>query len=728
MESIDEPKKLPYPKAVFFIITTEFCERFSFYGMKTVLVLFLNQVLNFSEDTSVVLYHGFNGLCYITPILGAILADSFFGKFRTIFYISILYAIGQVVLTIGAIGNGAEGIPGLPASAMSFLGLFLIGVGTGGIKPCVASFGGEQFQMPEQEGHIKTFFSIFYAAINSGSLISTALTPMFRQNVSCFGQDSCFPLAFGVPAALMVVALLIFGSGKVLNLYKLKNPTNNIILDTTSFLWYCTKARFTKSKEERENKGFLDLGEDKYDPSFIDDVKSLFNVCVIFLPFPIFWAIFDQQGSRWIFQATRMNGDVYGFQILPDQMQVINPILILIFIPLFDYVIYPIFDKFKILRTPLQRIVVGGIIAGLSFGVSGVVELNLQKTYPKLPESGFSHVTLYNGLTDCNIDSFKFTPILGEGGTQMEGTDIPSGNFSILFLQNGKYELETFKTSCGLGVEPLVINVPPKDIETDSIRRKEDSMSILYTKDFENSGANSKIIALPSEYRPKVDKSENGFPYVKFFWNAKSNDIQSVMLEPKEENSNHVLKYSTSSLEHHDAAPSRLKTTGDFRICVEKAGSKKECLMDLEILYGANYNIFIQSETDETLGIMVHKIVQENSIHLLYLLPQFILLTAAEILFGITSLAFSFTESPDSMKAVLMSVRFLTNAVGNIFDVIIISLLEGVFSSQAYEMFIFMGLMIIDMGWLAWLAKRYTYTNRNNDKFDVVSICSVEDR
>ncbi|CAB4056731.1 SLC15A1 [Lepeophtheirus salmonis] len=687
MESIDEPKKLPYPKAVFFIITTEFCERFSFYGMKTVLVLFLNQVLNFSEDTSVVLYHGFNGLCYITPILGAILADSFFGKFRTIFYISILYAIGQVVLTIGAIGNGAEGIPGLPASAMSFLGLFLIGVGTGGIKPCVASFGGEQFQMPEQEGHIKTFFSIFYAAINSGSLISTALTPMFRQNVSCFGQDSCFPLAFGVPAALMVVALLIFGSGKVLNLYKLKNPTNNIILDTTSFLWYY-------------------LGEDKYDPSFIDDVKSLFNVCVIFLPFPIFWAIFDQQGSRWIFQATRMNGDVYGFQILPDQMQVINPILILIFIPLFDYVIYPIFDKFKILRTPLQRIVVGGIIAGLSFGVSGVVELNLQKTYPKLPESGFSHVTLYNGLTDCNIDSFKFTPILGEGGTQMEGTDIPSGNFSILFLQNGKYELETFKTSCGLGVEPLVINVPPKDIETDSIRRKVDSMSILYTKDFENSGANSKIIALPSEYRPKVDKSENGFPYVKFFWNAKSNDIQSVMLEPKEENSNHVLKYSTSSLEHHDAAPSRLKQLEISEYVLKKLGS----------------------ETDETLGIMVHKIVQENSIHLLYLLPQFILLTAAEILFGITSLAFSFTESPDSMKAVLMSVRFLTNAVGNIFDVIVISLLEGVFSSQAYEMFIFMGLMIIDMGWLAWLAKRYTYTNRNNDKFDVVSICSVEDR
>ena len=90
---------------------------------------------------------------------------------------------------------------------MSFIGLALIGLGTGGIKPCVSSFGGEQFKVPEQSGHIATFFSIFYASINAGSLISTLLTPILRADFQCFGEDSCYPLAFGVPAILMVVAI-----------------------------------------------------------------------------------------------------------------------------------------------------------------------------------------------------------------------------------------------------------------------------------------------------------------------------------------------------------------------------------------------------------------------------------------------------------------------------------------------------------------------------------------
>ena len=82
------------------------------------LSLFLHQVLGFSEDVATILYHAFTALCYFTPILGAILADSFFGKYRTIFYISLVYALGQMILTLGAIGNtdeGNEGIDGLPA-------------------------------------------------------------------------------------------------------------------------------------------------------------------------------------------------------------------------------------------------------------------------------------------------------------------------------------------------------------------------------------------------------------------------------------------------------------------------------------------------------------------------------------------------------------------------------------------------------------------------------------
>jgi solute carrier family 15 oligopeptide transporter 1 len=87
------------------------------------------------------------------------------------------------------------------------IGLALIAMGTGGIKPCVAAFGGDQFVLPQQTVQLASFFSFFYMAINSGSLISTFITPIMRKDVQCFDQDSCYSLAFSVPAALMVISL-----------------------------------------------------------------------------------------------------------------------------------------------------------------------------------------------------------------------------------------------------------------------------------------------------------------------------------------------------------------------------------------------------------------------------------------------------------------------------------------------------------------------------------------
>lgn len=124
---------------------------------------------------------------------------------RTIVYLSMIYALGSVVLTLGAVP-----ILNLPASEMTIIGLLLIAMGTGGIKPNVSAFGGDQFKLPEQAKHLATFFSIFYLSINLGSMISTLLTPILRENVHCFGELSCFSLAFGVPGALMIASICTF--------------------------------------------------------------------------------------------------------------------------------------------------------------------------------------------------------------------------------------------------------------------------------------------------------------------------------------------------------------------------------------------------------------------------------------------------------------------------------------------------------------------------------------
>jgi solute carrier family 15 oligopeptide transporter 1 len=192
-------------------------------SIPAILVLYLTIKLGYDDDTATVLFHVFTSLVYLFPLIGAILADSYLGKFQTILWLSCVYAAGSILIAIGAIP-----VLHLPASTLTVIGLLLIGLGSGGIKPCVSAFGGDQFKIPEQAKQLATFFSLFYFSINAGSLISTTITPILRENVHCFGDDSCFSLAFGVPAVLMVISISVFVMGKVL--YTIKKPAGNMLV------------------------------------------------------------------------------------------------------------------------------------------------------------------------------------------------------------------------------------------------------------------------------------------------------------------------------------------------------------------------------------------------------------------------------------------------------------------------------------------------------------------
>ncbi len=168
--------------------------------------------------------------------------------------------------------------------------MLLIAIGTGGIKPCVSAFGGDQFKLPEQERQLQTFFSVFYFAINAGSLISTFLTPIFREDVECFGEDTCYSLAFGVPAALMGVATVLLVLGK--KMYVMKPPEGNIMFKVFGSIFYAVRRKFTSS-ENREH--WMDYAAEKYDRGVVEDVKMMLKVLWMYLPLPVFWALFDQQ-------------------------------------------------------------------------------------------------------------------------------------------------------------------------------------------------------------------------------------------------------------------------------------------------------------------------------------------------------------------------------------------------------------------------------------------------
>uniref|UniRef100_A0A8C4F524 Solute carrier family 15 member 1a n=1 Tax=Dicentrarchus labrax TaxID=13489 RepID=A0A8C4F524_DICLA len=378
-----------YPLSIFFIVVNEFCERFSYYGMRAVLVLYFKYFLRWDNDLATSIYHTFVALCYLTPILGAIVADSWLGKFKTIIYLSIVYAIGQVLMAVSAIHDitdtDRDGTPDNMTFhvALSMVGLFLIALGTGGIKPCVAAFGGDQFS-DSQDKQRRTFFSVFYLCINGGSLLSTIITPILRaQECGIYSQQKCYSLAFGVPAALMVVALVVFivGSG----MYYKAEPQGNIMLDVCKCIGFAIKNRYRhRSSQYPKKEHWMDWAEDKYEKLLIAQIKMVLKVLFLYIPLPMFWTLFDQKGSRWTLQATTMDGNFGLLVIQPDQMQTVNPILILTLVPIMDSLIYPLIQKCGLNFTPLKRMTVGMLLAAIAFICAAVVQIEIDVSRKQL--------------------------------------------------------------------------------------------------------------------------------------------------------------------------------------------------------------------------------------------------------------------------------------------------------------------------------------------------------
>jgi len=685
-------KKQPYPKSVWFIVGNEFCERFSYYGMKTVLALYLKQKLHFDEDYSTVIYHAFSGLCYTTPIFGAMLADQFFGKYRTIFWISLIYVLGHILKTFAAIPT-----LGLPPVEFSLLGLLLIAIGTGGIKPCVAAFGGDQFKLPEQARQLQTFFSVFYFSINAGSLISTFITPIFRQDIQCFGDDTCYALAFGVPALLMLVATVILVVGDKTVGYTHKAPQGSILTQVFGAIGLALKKKISSSEKPDH---WLDLAKTKYTPQLVEDVKIALRVLVIFIPLPVFWALFDQQGSRWTFQATRMNGQVGSYIIKPDQMQLFNPAFILILIPLFDQIVYPLFAKINFLNKPLQRMVTGGVLTGCAYFISGFLELQLAQTYGKIPSIGESHAHVMN-LLPCDLS----LRISNSNSSFDHHFDISQKMNSIVYdLENGLYDLEV-KT----GPE---CKVTKKSMKL-SFEAKSEIVSGFLVRSL---NGDLNVMSIREAEEPK--KRDDAAPKFKVVFNSNDDKPQKLILrpegiEPDAENDEHIIEAETeATYEGVSVTPYGKIEPGSYDLYW-----KNQKISTLHLAQGGVHTLVLDASDDENPGILDFLLSSENSVHILWLIPQFFVITVGEIMISITALEFSYSQAPESMKSVLQACNLLTVAFGNL---IVIIVAESKAFDQASEFFMFGCLMLVDMALLAYLAYNYKYVNINKDDDDNV--------
>jgi POT family proton-dependent oligopeptide transporter len=346
---MSKPDSSRWPRQIKYIIGNEACERFSYYGMTGILAGYISGQLiagglGKSEDYATEIISLFKSFNYFTPLLGAWLSDKLIGRYKTIFWVSLFYCAGHGTLACSDFFSGQGKLNCL------FIGLTLIALGSGGIKPCVSAFMGEQFT-PEQSHLMQKAYGAFYWAINFGSFFSFLIIPWVKNHYG-------YSLAFAVPGIFMAIATFIFWRGKK---FYIIVPTNREKKHNGFF-----KVIFTALFLKRAaGKTFWENACTRFSENEVAAARSVLPILSVFAMIPMFWALYDQNNSTWVLQGLKMsNVNLLGLNVGAEQMQSLNPLLILLFVPIFTLWLYPAMGRFA---TPLKRMSYGLFLASASF-------------------------------------------------------------------------------------------------------------------------------------------------------------------------------------------------------------------------------------------------------------------------------------------------------------------------------------------------------------------------
>lgn len=407
-------------KACPFILGNECCERLAYYGMSTNLVLYFKNRLHQHSATASKNVSNWSGTCYITPLIGAFFADSYLGRYWTIACFSIIYVIGMTLLTLSASvpgmkptchGHGDENCHATTLeSALCFLALYLIALGTGGIKPCVSSYGADQFDDadPIEKEHKSSFFNWFYFSINIGALIASSLLVWIQDNVG-------WGWGFGIPAVTMAIAVVSFFSGT--RLYRNQKPGGSSLtricqVVVASIRKYHTAVPADKSLlyETAENESaikgsrkldhtnelrFFDKAavlaqSDKVKESInpwrlctvtqVEELKSILRLLPVWATGIIFSTVYGQMSTLFVLQGQTMNTHVgnSSFKIPPASLSIFDTLSVIFWVPVYDRIIVPIVRNFtghKNGLTQLQRMGIGLFISMFSMVAAAILEL-----------------------------------------------------------------------------------------------------------------------------------------------------------------------------------------------------------------------------------------------------------------------------------------------------------------------------------------------------------------
>ncbi|KAJ5109478.1 hypothetical protein N7456_006153 [Penicillium angulare] len=370
------------PVSAWLVAIVELCERFTYYGMSGLFQNYIQRPLDGSQGRGALgmAHQGATGLttffqfwCYVTPIIGAIVADQYLGKYKTIVWFCGIYLIGLLILVCTSIPVALEHGAGLGGFIVAIL---IIGLGTGGIKSNVAPLIADQYKRKKmavsttKKGErviidpaltIQRIYMIFYGCINVGSL-SLLATPYMEKYIGFWSGYLLCLCMFAVGTSVLLLGR---------KFYIVRPPQGSIITDAFKALWMMIVNRnmdAPKPSWQRENRD--ENAVLPWDDHFIDELKRALVACRVFAFYPIYWVVYGQFSSNFVTQA----GQMTGHGIPNDLMQNFDPISIIVFIPLLETLVYPLMRRLKIPFRPITRIALGFVVASLAMMYAAIVQ------------------------------------------------------------------------------------------------------------------------------------------------------------------------------------------------------------------------------------------------------------------------------------------------------------------------------------------------------------------
>ncbi|GES65298.1 PTR2-domain-containing protein [Aspergillus terreus] len=396
------------PVSAWLVAMVELCERFTYYGMSGLFQNYVNLPLDGSEGRGALGmgHQGATGLttffqfwCYVTPIIGAIIADQYLGKYKTIVLFSVVYMVGLLILVCTSIPTALQHGAGLGGFIVAIL---IIGLGTGGIKSNVAPLIADQYKRKKmavsttKKGErviidpsltIQRIYMIFYGCINLGSL-SLLATPYMERDIG-FWSGYLLCLCMFTCGSLV----LVFGR----KFYVVRPPQGSIITDAFKALWIMVVNRnmdAPKPTWQAANGGNRTV---PWDDHFIDELKRALVACRVFCFYPIYWVVYGQFSSNFVTQA----GQMQGHGIPNDLMQNFDPISIIVFIPVLETLIYPLLRRLRIPFRPITRISLGFVVASLAMMYAAIVQHLIYSAGPCYEHPGCD-ASIVDGVTSGN--------------------------------------------------------------------------------------------------------------------------------------------------------------------------------------------------------------------------------------------------------------------------------------------------------------------------------------